>query len=115
MTKNTINLSTMSSATPFKLFVASIIMLTASSMSFAQSTCISRCEAEIGLGDSRCPEICKGVPDKPKSRKKADGNASAASASASAAASGSAVAAKKESAEVKDAKAAFESGQAAGK
>ncbi|MEN9868712.1 MAG: hypothetical protein RL748_4302 [Pseudomonadota bacterium] len=96
-----------------KLLAFAVLLFCLNCVAYAQSACIARCEAEIGLGDSRCPEICKGVPDKRKARKKADGSASAASASAPSSTSASTP--KKEPAELKDAKAAFESGQAAGK
>jgi hypothetical protein len=55
-----------------------IAMLFASFVAYAQSTCISRCEDEVGVGDSRCPKICKNFPENGKRKKieqKVDSNA----------------------------------------
>ncbi len=88
-----------------KFLIAGIFMFAANSVSYAQSTCLSRCEDAFGPGDSRCPEICTGVDDRLK-RKKKGNDAAAAAAFAAGAASASAAAStpKTESVAPKDSK-----------
>ena len=97
-----------------KLLIISALLFAVSSMAYAQSTCMARCEAEIGAGDSRCPGICKGVNDNPK-RKKKDASsvaeAEAAFAAGAAAAAASAAIPKNESVDPKAVKPASASAQ----
>ena len=73
-----------------RLLAGGIFMFVVSCVAYAQSTCVSRCEERIGLGDSRCPEICKGFDDNPKRKKK---DASSAAEAQAAFAAGAAAAA----------------------
>jgi hypothetical protein len=61
-----------------------ILMLLTSSFSYAQSTCMSRCEDEVGIGNSACPRICKDHPDGMKRTKTKKNEVSTASGSAAA-------------------------------
>lgn len=56
-------------------------MLAAGSATYAQPTCMARCEEQLGVGNADCSFICK-EPEKSKRKKKDDDSASA-SASAS--------------------------------
>lgn len=60
-------------------------MLLIGSISYAQSTCMSRCEDAFGFGNSNCPKMCKEHPDglKRKKTEKKASDVTSASASAS--------------------------------
>lgn len=65
-----------------KLFAIALLLSTACMVMAKQSTCKSRCEEELGVGDSRC-NFCKDVrePGSKRPEKKPVVDASASSAS----------------------------------
>lgn len=68
-----------------KLLITGILMLAASSTTYAQSTCMSRCEATFGQGESQCPKVCEGMDDRVQPKKKGnDAEAEAAFAAGAA-------------------------------
>ena len=97
-----------------KSLAAGVLMFAVSCTSYAQGTCMSRCEVEFGQGDSRCPRICKGFNDNAKRKKKDAGSeaeAEAAFAAGAAAASAPAAIPKNEPVEPKAVKPASASAQ----
>ncbi len=86
-----------------KLLISGIFMLVVSGATYAQPTCVERCEKHMGVGNKDCPYMCEGVDDRIKRKKKTDGDAAAA-AFAAGAASASASIPKNESVVPKDSK-----------
>lgn len=68
-----------------KRIIPTVLMLLIGSISYAQSTCMSRCEDAFGFGNSNCPKMCKEHPDglKRKKTEKKTSDTSSASAAAS--------------------------------
>lgn len=94
-----------------KFFFAFIFMFAVSGVTYAQSTCLERCEKHAGVGNRDCPIICEGVDERLKRKKRnnsAEAEAAFRAGAASASASASASIPKNESVDPKEVKPAID-------